>query len=110
MCRFVFVKQKTAYEMRISDWSSDVCSSDLTADQRWLSHRWNPAAGGRDRAERAPPARTDVSGSRIRRSGDLWCRRAAEDEGVDVVGALVDGRQVDAVADEVELVGDPVAW
>src|SRR3546814_6620559 len=28
---FFFVKQKTAYEMRISDWSSDVCSSDLTA-------------------------------------------------------------------------------
>src|SRR3546814_1275323 len=28
---FVFFKQKTAYEMRISDWSSDVCSSDLTA-------------------------------------------------------------------------------
>src|SRR3546814_3111261 len=26
---FVFCKQKTAYEMRISDWSSDVCSSDL---------------------------------------------------------------------------------
>src|SRR3546814_8212538 len=30
---FFFFKQKTAYEMRISDWSSDVCSSDL------LSHR-----------------------------------------------------------------------
>src|SRR3546814_14449505 len=30
-CMFVFFfKQKTAYEMRISDWSSDVCSSDLT--------------------------------------------------------------------------------
>src|SRR3546814_2633193 len=29
---FFFFKQKTAYEMRISDWSSDVCSSDL-----WLS-------------------------------------------------------------------------
>src|SRR3546814_3504032 len=28
LCIFVF-KQKTAYEMRISDWSSDVCSSDL---------------------------------------------------------------------------------
>src|SRR3546814_1416661 len=28
MCVFFF-KQKTAYEMRISDWSSDVCSSDL---------------------------------------------------------------------------------
>src|SRR3546814_7137402 len=26
---FLFFKQKTAYEMRISDWSSDVCSSDL---------------------------------------------------------------------------------
>src|SRR3546814_4705813 len=29
-CVFFFFKQKTAYEMRISDWSSDVCSSDLT--------------------------------------------------------------------------------
>src|SRR3546814_2129486 len=28
---FFFFKQKTAYEMRISDWSSDVCSSDLVA-------------------------------------------------------------------------------
>src|SRR3546814_1241534 len=28
-CLFFFCKQKTAYEMRISDWSSDVCSSDL---------------------------------------------------------------------------------
>src|SRR3546814_19623858 len=31
---FVFFKQKTAYEMRISDWSSDVCSSDLAARHR----------------------------------------------------------------------------
>src|SRR3546814_7279247 len=29
---FFFFKQKTAYEMRISDWSSDVCSSDLVGD------------------------------------------------------------------------------
>src|SRR3546814_2894794 len=28
---FFFFKQKTAYEMRISDWSSDVCSSDLSS-------------------------------------------------------------------------------
>src|SRR3546814_18975184 len=39
MCNFFFFKQKTAYEMRITDWSSDVCSSDLDprlydADQR----------------------------------------------------------------------------
>src|SRR3546814_17576245 len=34
MCRKVFFyKQKTAYEMRISDWSSDVCSSDLGIDR-----------------------------------------------------------------------------
>src|SRR3546814_9569918 len=30
-CVVFFFKQKTAYEMRISDWSSDVCSSDLDA-------------------------------------------------------------------------------
>src|SRR3546814_8569234 len=29
---FFFFKQKTAYEMRISDWSSDVCSSDLVSE------------------------------------------------------------------------------
>src|SRR3546814_18882516 len=31
-----FFKQKTAYEMRISDWSSDVCSSDLNIEMRAL--------------------------------------------------------------------------
>src|SRR3546814_7997278 len=31
---FFFFKQKTAYEMRISDWSSDVCSSDLPSASR----------------------------------------------------------------------------
>src|SRR3546814_9654414 len=31
---FLFFKQKTAYEMRISDWSSDVCSSDLEQPYR----------------------------------------------------------------------------
>src|SRR3546814_1581948 len=36
---FFFFKQKTAYEMRISDWSSDVCSSDLHSHLR-------PAWGG----------------------------------------------------------------
>src|SRR3546814_3253336 len=30
---FFFFKQKTAYEMRISDWSSDVCSSDLQEER-----------------------------------------------------------------------------
>src|SRR3546814_12221259 len=35
MLFFFFFKQKTAYEMRISDWSSDVCSSDLPAQNTW---------------------------------------------------------------------------
>src|SRR3546814_2715441 len=35
MCVFFF-KQKTAYEMRISDWSSDVCSSDLQQGEEIL--------------------------------------------------------------------------
>src|SRR3546814_8809709 len=38
----LFFKQKTAYEMRISDWSSDVCSSDLRGRSR--QHR-RPADG-----------------------------------------------------------------
>src|SRR3546814_7134775 len=37
MLCFLFFKQKTAYEMRISDWSSDVCSSDLSGRfVKWL--------------------------------------------------------------------------
>src|SRR3546814_8323741 len=43
LCLFFFFKQKTAYEMRISDWSSDVCSSDLLRDgsaQKAAAGRW----------------------------------------------------------------------
>src|SRR3546814_9011382 len=40
---FFFFKQKTAYEMRISDWSSDVCSSDLPA--QLPNHGWSHAFG-----------------------------------------------------------------
>src|SRR3546814_9629031 len=42
---FFFFKRKTAYEVRISDWSSDVCSSDLLtllkrlADEAWVRDR-----------------------------------------------------------------------
>src|SRR3546814_20027045 len=38
---FCFFKHKTAYEMRISDWSSDVCSSDLLLA---VAHVWTEAA------------------------------------------------------------------
>src|SRR3546814_960849 len=37
MLGFCVVKQKTAYEMRISDWSSDVCSSDLNPETQRIS-------------------------------------------------------------------------
>src|SRR3546814_10492730 len=38
LCVFFF-KQKTAYELRISDWSSDVCSSDLEPDRKFAQRR-----------------------------------------------------------------------
>src|SRR3546814_9151476 len=50
-CFFFFFKQKTAYEMRISDWSSDVCSSDLERRLRVpaarLRHQGGPRAAAR---------------------------------------------------------------
>src|SRR3546814_11766019 len=52
---FFFFKQKTAYEMRISDWSSDVCSSDLPLGIQNLSVE---SAGSKEGTE-----------SRIRRPG-----------------------------------------
>src|SRR3546814_11568211 len=42
---FFFFKQKTAYEMRISDWSSDVCSSDLSSDAAGSRHSRDTFSG-----------------------------------------------------------------
>src|SRR3546814_7276237 len=66
---FFFFKQKTAYEMRISDWSSDVCSSDLwmeasrhgflTGDHRGMAAVLSAAAVKRDLA---PEARIGPAG------------------------------------------------
>src|SRR3546814_10708410 len=42
---FFFFKQKTAYEMRISDWSSDVCSSDLLLNPRLTRGDFSCACG-----------------------------------------------------------------
>src|SRR3546814_5923967 len=56
-----FFKQKTAYEMRISDWSSDVCSSDLLR---------RPAVAGTVAAARGAGAgRGAVAGQRVRVRG-----------------------------------------
>src|SRR3546814_3648296 len=47
-----FLKQKTAYEMRISDWSSDVCSSDLRQVVNPLDGLLTRAEHGEDRDDR----------------------------------------------------------
>src|SRR3546814_5689604 len=64
MCCFFFFKQKTAYEMRISDWSSDVCSSDLwmgalTDNLEVLTHTQEGGSWGR-------AATNDLLASRIK--------------------------------------------
>src|SRR3546814_12715232 len=46
-----FFKQKTAYEMRISDWSSDVCSSDLAAEVQLAREAQERLAADRARQE-----------------------------------------------------------
>src|SRR3546814_10289244 len=60
---FFFFKQKTAYEMRISDWSSDVCSSDLPRPAR----PWSAC----DRTDEAGAVRAAVD----RRTGAVGVRR-----------------------------------
>src|SRR3546814_10506673 len=54
---FFFFKQKTAYEMRISDWSSDVCSSDLNSSRR--AARCNGRRHGRDPPKQEPGRRAE---------------------------------------------------
>src|SRR3546814_2713164 len=67
-----FFKQKTAYEMRISDWSSDVCSSDLDA------HRCSPASAPQTRHR---PSHVSASDSHCREprsnaADTLRCKRS----------------------------------
>src|SRR3546814_2773179 len=69
---FFFFKQKTAYEMRISDWSSDVCSSDLAAlparaGGAWLDASRDPSDGAR----RDPQGRSRGT-ARVPRDAGTW--------------------------------------
>src|SRR3546814_1527137 len=65
---FFFFKQKTAYEMRISDWSSDVCSSDLGYGEGsfvWQvppSSLWKITLTGPDGATAQQDAAADATG------------------------------------------------
>src|SRR3546814_7337143 len=77
-----FFKQKTAYEMRISDWSSDVCSSDL--HDAW--GEFDRVAG--DQAPLAPIERIQV-GQRDRRFRPPNCQMRA----VPLVGAELHGNR-----------------
>src|SRR3546814_16446281 len=83
---FFFFKQKTAYEMRISDWSSDVCSSDLAADGGAARDPAHLPDGGDDRgADRQGPR---LCGRRPRAvlgalDGGLWRTVAARPRGAD---------------------------
>src|SRR3546814_7075385 len=65
---FFFFKQKTAYEMRISDWSSDVCSSDLTLARGFTTVR---DLGGDVEGLRRAIAAGLVAGPHIVRAGRM---------------------------------------
>src|SRR3546814_6982416 len=80
MCDVVFFKQKTAYEMRISDWSSDVCSSDLPGGRPCALRRQraeNPA-GGSALLEHRPAGtlcqRRNLRPGRIKGAWPVRCR------------------------------------
>src|SRR3546814_6364549 len=85
-CYFFFFKQKTAYEMRISDWSSDVCSSDLV-DRRFSDPARAQRLGGHRRRERGrlwglypQPARSSYRRFHARRLGRVEPRAAGRGE------------------------------
>src|SRR3546814_7600361 len=61
---FFFFKQKTAYEMRISDWSSDVCSSDLRKrDGSTLTYQYDAL---NRMTKKVVPARTGLASTHTR--------------------------------------------
>src|SRR3546814_18937446 len=86
MCNcFFFFKQKTAYEMRISDWSSDVCSSDLVfadplerAERRFIGRQLAAVALDRLARDRVQAARAEVVAERTPRFGHVRFGRVGE--------------------------------
>src|SRR3546814_15143596 len=67
-----FFKQKTAYEMRISDWSSDVCSSDLAQRPQYGSARGVNAAGEYDAKTVLRAVMTDGTDARNHPAPASW--------------------------------------
>src|SRR3546814_4320927 len=62
--QFYFIKQKTAYELRISDWSSDMCSSDL----RELSQQIHANTGKNVMVDNRPGASGNIGAEHVARS------------------------------------------
>src|SRR3546814_8886916 len=85
---FFFFKQKTAYEMRISDWSSDVCSSDLRQVARWLKGDAEPGiqgffrlqGGGAQSGRQCRGGRRGLGRRRDQEAGRWADRRARSEE------------------------------
>src|SRR3546814_16401417 len=76
-----FFKQKTAYEMRISDWSSDVCSSDLPVRGRYAGQDFDRlafVAADADLAHRDPAVLADDRDHRAVRNGYDAASRKSE--------------------------------
>src|SRR3546814_13010224 len=75
---FFFFKQKTAYEMRISDWSSDVCSSDLGKPPTlpYLRSVHSSNWSSQPKRRRACRLSKTVSEISILTNGSTWFRRS----------------------------------
>src|SRR3546814_10053927 len=95
---FFFFKQKTAYEMRISDWSSDVCSSDLVDGLlRYTCGEHAFVEGQLDAGQPVSQADSRLLSGRIDRSGrfdfraELLSRRARarSHQGWGILGARI---------------------
>src|SRR3546814_1854976 len=74
---FFFFKQKTAYEMRISDWSSDVCSSDLAVDHVFPPRHIHGVMLQGDEVLRCRRA-VDIRHERNRSAREVHCHRSEE--------------------------------
>src|SRR3546814_9082465 len=74
-----FFKQKTSYEMRISDWSSDVCSSDLDVTRQLLDAGVPLLAGpdGEPWRNMPPAMQTRLESSGLRNGDALWSYQAS---------------------------------
>src|SRR3546814_2025471 len=75
---FFCIKQKTAYEMRISDWSADVCSSDLLS-QRHIEHLDRTAMRALDRLQGLQQGIDECTGEMIAIEGERPRRSVERD-------------------------------